>query len=79
MPNQAWRRFHGELIAEVVAMWPDRYRVIISNGASGLTEEVPRVYVRLESAKASADALVRRAFRHRCDTDSCGAWFVWSV
>jgi hypothetical protein len=79
MPIETWRRIHGDLMADVVALWPDHYRVVVSNVRSGLTRELPRVYARVEAAKAAADELVRRAFGHRCDMEHCGTWLQWSA
>jgi hypothetical protein len=74
-----WRRFHGELIADIITISPDVYRVVISNTTSGLTRGLPSAYKRLEGAKAAADDFVRRAFAHRCAMEICGRWLPWSV
>ena len=79
MSIEAYRRIHGDLMADVVATLPNQYRVIVSNVQCGFTHQLPRIYARLESAKAAADALVRRAFKHRCDVEHCGTWCLWSV
>ena len=79
MAIQTWRRFHGEFVADVVATFPDRYRVVIAHATSGVTRELPKVFFRLESAKAAADVLVRRVFAHRCDIDCCGTWLQWRI
>jgi len=79
MGNEIWRRFHGDLIADVVATWPSAYKVVISDARLGIIRELPKVYARLEAAKAAADEGVRRRFSHKCRMDSCDGWLLWSV
>jgi hypothetical protein len=74
-----WRRFHGDSIADVIGMWPTRYRVVISNTTSGVVRELPKGFLRLDAAKAAADDAVRHLFAHKCGTDSCGGWLIWSA
>ena len=74
-----WRRFHGNLIADIITVGPDVYRVVILNSSSGLTRGLPSAFKRLEGAKAAADDFVRRAFAHRCALEHCGRWLPWTV
>ena len=74
-----WRRFHGELVAAVIARDTDAYTVAVWHEPSGVCHQLPRLFPRLEAAKAAADDLLRRMFTHKCGVDSCGEWLVWSV
>jgi hypothetical protein len=80
MSFQTWRRFHADkFTANVVEKGPGSYAVVVWDQASGLVRELPRIFARLESAKAAADDLARRTFGHRCTLEHCGEWLVWSV
>ena len=46
-----WRRFHGDLIADIITIGPDVYRVVISNTTSGLTRGLPSANKRLEGQR----------------------------
>jgi hypothetical protein len=79
MGLHTWRRYHGELTANVMAKAPHAYAVAVWHEPSGVIRQLPRVFRRLESAKAAADDLLRRTFAHTCTVESCGEWLVWST
>ena len=79
MSLQTWRRFHGGLIATVIAKGSELYAVAVWDEPSGIIRQLPRVFDRLDAAKAAADHLLRRTFGHKCAMESCGEWVVWSA
>jgi hypothetical protein len=79
MGIQTWRRFHGELIATVIAKGNELYAVAVWDEPAGIIREPPRMFDRLDSAKAAADDLLRRTFGHKRAVESCGEWLVWST
>jgi hypothetical protein len=78
MGLQIWRRYQGELTANVIANAPHAYTVAVWHEPSGVIRQLPRAFVRLESAKTAADDFMRRMF-HSCTGESCGRWMVWST
>lgn len=79
MGLQTWRRFHGELVANVISRGTDLYTVEVWHEPSGVVRQLARGFGRLDSAKAAADDLLRRTFSHKCAAESCGEWLVWST
>ena len=79
MGLQTWRRFHGEIIANVIAKGPDSFTVAVWHEPSGVIRQLPRGFERLDAAKAAADDLLRRTFSHKCALESCGEWLLWST
>jgi hypothetical protein len=75
-----WRRHHGhELAANVIVQGTDSYAVFALHEPSGVVRREWRTFARLDSAKAAADDLVRRSFKHTCTVESCGEWLIWSA
>ena len=79
MGLQTWRRYHGELAANVISQGPYSYTVAVWHESSGVVRQLPRAFARLESAKAAADDLLRRTFFHTCTLESCSEWLMWST
>jgi hypothetical protein len=74
-----WRRHHGrDLVATVLVRRPNAHRIAVWSEKTGVVREPPTVFRRLESAKAAADAHVRRSFDHVCTIESCGKWMIWT-
>jgi hypothetical protein len=77
---RTWRRFHGDdFAAHVLQHDTTSYVVAVWHHASGRVRQLERRFRRLESAKAAADDLVRRTFKHSCSMEQCGTWLVWSA
>jgi hypothetical protein len=75
-----WRRHHGpHLVAHVVERDPNQFSVAVSQESTCEVQEAPRQFRRVVAAKAAADALLRRTFRHTCSVEECGRWLVWAV
>jgi hypothetical protein len=70
----SWRRYHGELAANVISTDAASFKVAVWHEASGIIRQLPRVFRSLESAQAAADDLLRRTFDHKCTADSCSTW-----
>jgi len=80
MAIQTWRRHHGHtLVATVIGRTPETYAVAVWDEASGTVHRLQKELQRLHSAKAAADDLIRRTFRHTCTLEACGQWLIWTV
>lgn len=79
-PIVIWRRHHGStLVAQVIARADVKGFEVTAWSSeaehAATTQRAPAGA--LDSAKAAADALVRRLFRHKCDWAVCGDWMRW--
>lgn len=73
-----WRRHHGnELTANVFVTAPGAYLAVACHEPSGVLRHLPNIFRSLDSAKAAADGLVRKSFKHTCTLESCGEWLIW--
>lgn len=80
MAMMTWRRHHGDaLVATVFVRASNLYTAAVWDDGTGDIHPLPMTFSRLESAKAAADAHVRRRFDHTCRTESCGAWMIWTA
>jgi hypothetical protein len=80
MGVHTWRRHHGHaLVASVIQQTLDKHTVVVWDTASGNVQNLQKEFQRLQSAKAAADDLIRRAFDHTCTLDACGDWLVWTA
>jgi hypothetical protein len=79
MALTTWRRHHGpELVAHVLEKASDQYTIAAWHESSRAVERSPKMFSRLQSAKAAADDLVRRTFHHTCTLEGCGQWMLWA-
>jgi hypothetical protein len=73
----SWRRSHGDTIVASVTYHVEsrdfEASACCSKGPDPVTHHKTRLRS-LQSAKAAADNLARRAFRHRCEFTMCGDW-----
>jgi hypothetical protein len=76
---EIWRRYHGDIVANVIGQKAGVYSVAVWHEPSGTVEQLSRLFVRADSAKAAADDLVRRVFSHACSVESCRQWVIWST
>ena len=72
MGLQTWRRFHGELTANVIAKAPHSYTVVVWHEPSGVIRQLPRAFARLESAKAALGGHPKPAIDRRLKTVHSG-------
>lgn len=74
-----WRRHHGAaLVATVIVRAPGLHGVAVWDDGTGVVHTLPTTFPRLESAKAAADAHLRRSFDHACRMEFCGEWMIWT-
>jgi hypothetical protein len=80
MALHTWRRHHGPaLVASVIGKARDKHSVVVWDTASGKVQNLQKEFQQLQSAKAAADDLIRRAFCHTCTIDACGEWLFWTA
>ena len=73
----SWRRRHGDSIVASVTYDADTRHFEAAASCAGPPEIVTRHKTKLRSlhsAKAVADHMARRTFRHKCDYAHCGNW-----